>query len=122
MLRVQLPDGSVLEYSRRVRPLDIAVDVGPRLAKATLAAQVDGQVLGANEFLPAEGQVVMRLLTAKDPEALDILRHSSAHVMARAVMRLFEGVRLAFGPTVKDGFYYDFQMEHALSDEDFPRI
>jgi threonyl-tRNA synthetase len=102
--------------------LDIAVDVGPRLAKATLAAQVDGQVLGANEFLPAEGQVVMRLLTAKDPEALDILRHSSAHVMARAVMRLFEGVRLAFGPTVKDGFYYDFQMEHALSDEDFPRI
>jgi threonyl-tRNA synthetase len=122
MLRVHLPDESVLEYSRRVRPIDIAAELGPRLAKATLAAQVDGQVIGANVFLPAEGQVALRLLTAKDPEALAILRHSCAHVMARAVMRLFEGVQLAFGPTVSNGFYYDFQMEHALSEEDFPRI
>jgi len=122
MLRVHLPDESVLEYSRRVRPIDIAAELGPRLAKATLAAQVDGQVVGANVFLPAEGELALRLLTAKDPEALDILRHSCAHVMARAVMRLFEGVQLAFGPTVSNGFYYDFQMEHALSEEDFPRI
>jgi threonyl-tRNA synthetase len=105
-----------------VRPIDIAAELGPRLAKATLAAEVDGQVVGANEFLPAEGEVALRLLTAKDPEALDILRHSCAHVMARAVMRLFEGVQLAFGPTVTNGFYYDFQLEHALSEEDFPRI
>jgi threonyl-tRNA synthetase len=122
MLRVHLPDESVLEYSRRVRPIDIAAELGPRLAKATLAAQVDGQVIGADVFLPVEGQMTLRLLTAKDPEALAILRHSCAHVMARAVMRLFEGVQLAFGPTVANGFYYDFQMEHALSEEDFPRI
>jgi threonyl-tRNA synthetase len=122
MLRVKLPDGNVLEYSRRVRPIDIAAEIGPRLAKATVAAQVDGQVIGANSFLPADGEVTLRLITTKDPEALDVMRHSCAHVMARAVMRLFEGVQLAFGPTVANGFYYDFQSEHALSEEDFPRI
>ena len=122
MLKVVLPDGSVLEFSRRVRPIDIAAQIGPRLAKATLAAEVDGQIVGADATLPDEGQIRLRLLTARDPEALDILRHSCAHVMARAVMRLFEGVQLAFGPTVDNGFYYDFQMEHTLSEEDFPRI
>ena len=122
MLKVILPDGKVLEFSHRVRPIDVAAKIGPRLAKATLAAEVDGQLVGADVALPAEGQVRLRLLTSKDPEALGILRHSSAHVMARAVMRLFEGVQLAFGPTVDNGFYYDFQMEHALSAEDFPQI
>ena len=122
MLKVILPDGKTLEYSRRVRPIDIAAEIGPRLAKATLAAEVDGQLVGADELLPADGQVALRLITSKDPQALDLLRHSCAHVMARAVMRLFEGVQLAFGPTVADGFYYDFQMEHALSEADFPKI
>ena len=78
-----------------------------------MAAKVDGRLVGRDALLPEKGEVSLRLLTAKDPEALDILRHSSAHVMARAVMRLFEGVQLAFGPTVDKGFYYDFQMEHA---------
>jgi threonyl-tRNA synthetase len=122
MLTVTLPDGKTLEYSHRVRPSDIAAALGPRLAKATLAADVDGRLVGAAEPLPAEGRIALRLITAKDPQALDLLRHSCAHVMARAVMRLFEGVQLAFGPTVADGFYYDFQMEHALSDADFPAI
>ncbi len=122
MLKVILPDGKSLEYSRRVRPIDIAADIGPRLAKATLAAEVEGQWIGVHDLLPAEGEVALRLITAKDPKALDLLRHSCAHVMARAVMRLFDGVQLAFGPTVADGFYYDFQMEHALSEADFPKI
>ena len=122
MLKVILPDGSSLQYSRRVRPLDIAAEIGPRLAKATLAAQVDGRLIGADQPLPEEGQISLRLITKKDPEALDIMRHSCAHVMARAVMRLFPGVQLAFGPTIENGFYYDFQLEHALSEEDFPRI
>ncbi len=94
----------------------------PRLAKATLAAEVDGRLVGANETLPADGQITLRLITSKAPEALDLLRHSCAHVMARAVMRLFDGVQLAFGPTVAGGFYYDFQMEHVLSEADFPKI
>ncbi len=78
MLKVNLPDGSILEYSRRVRPLDIAADIGPRLAKATLAAQVDGRLMGADQPLPEEGQISLRLITKKDPEALDIMRHSCA--------------------------------------------
>lgn len=122
MLKVSLPDGNVLEYSRRVRPLDIAADIGPRLAKATVAAQVDGQVVGADSYLPDDGQVALRLITTKDPEALGVMRHSCAHVMARAIMRLFQGVQLAFGPTVENGFYYDFQTEEPISEEDFPRI
>ncbi|MEN6459094.1 MAG: threonine--tRNA ligase [Thermoguttaceae bacterium] len=122
MLKVTLPDGKTLEFSHRVRPADIAAQIGPRLAKATLAAEVDGQLVGAGDVLPAEGQVTLRLLTAKDPEALGLLRHSCAHLMARAVMRLFKDVQLAFGPTVGDGFYYDFEMEHKLSEEDFPKI
>jgi threonyl-tRNA synthetase len=122
MLKVILPDGKTLEYNRRVRPLDVASDIGARLAKATLAAEVDGQMADVNDVLPADGQVALRLITNKDPKAIDLLRHSCAHIMARAVMRLFDGVQLAFGPTVADGFYYDFEMEHALSEADFPKI
>jgi threonyl-tRNA synthetase len=122
MLKVHLPDGSVKEYSHRVRPLDIAAEIGPRLAKATLAAQVDGRLLGADDLLPEDGEVSLRLLTKKDSEALDVMRHSCAHVMARAVMRLFPGTQLAFGPTIENGFYYDFHSEHKLSEEDFPKI
>jgi threonyl-tRNA synthetase len=122
MLKVVLPDGSAREYSRRVRPIDIASDIGPRLAKATLAAQVDDKIVGTDYALPEEGEVRLRLLTRKDPEALGVMRHSCAHVMARAVMRLFEGVQLAFGPTIDHGFYYDFQLERPLSEADFPAI
>jgi len=122
MLKVKLPDGSVLEYSRRVCPKDVAADIGPRLASATLAAVVDGQTVGADSLLPQEGEVSLRLLTKRDAESLDIMRHSCAHVMARAVMRLFEGVELAFGPTVENGFYYDFHIERPISEDDFPKI
>ena len=122
MLKVKLPDGSVLDYDRQVRPLDVAADIGPRLAKATLAAQIDTLVVGADAALPTEGEISLRLLTKRDPEALVVMRHSCAHVMARAVMRLFKGVKLAFGPTTENGFYYDFEMEHSLSEEDFSAI
>jgi threonyl-tRNA synthetase len=122
MLKVSLPDGSILESSDRVRPIDIAAQLGPGLAGATVAAQVDGNLVGADWLLPEEGRISLRLLTKKDPEALDVLRHSTAHVMARAVMRLFEGVQLAFGPTRDERFYYDFQLEHPISEEDLPRI
>ncbi|HEX4146090.1 MAG TPA: threonine--tRNA ligase [Pirellulales bacterium] len=122
MLEVELPDGSVRQYSQSVRPIEIAAEIGPRLAKATLAAEVDGRVVGAAVPLPASGHVRLKLLTKKDPEALAVMRHSCAHLMARAVMRLFEGVGLAFGPTIDKGFYYDFDLPHKLSEEDFARI
>ena len=122
MVRVRLPDGKILEYSRPVRPLDVAADIGPRLAKDTLAAEVNGLVGGVDTPLPADGEISLRLLTRNDPQALAVMRHSCAHVMARAVMRLYEGVELAFGPTIEDGFYYDFALARPMSEEDFPAI
>lgn len=122
MLEVKLPDGTTKQYPQSTTPAQIAADIGPGLAKAAVAAEVDGNTVGLDFPLPAEGEVSLRLFTKKDPEAIDILRHSTAHIMARAVMRLHEGVRLAFGPTVEGGFYYDFDLEKPLSEDDFPAI
>ncbi|MDR0391603.1 MAG: TGS domain-containing protein, partial [Planctomycetaceae bacterium] len=122
MLEVVLPDGSVREFAGGVTVFDVASGIGAGLAKATVAAIVDGQIVDANFKLPDNGQTQLRILTKKDFEALDILRHSTAHLMARAVMRLYENTQLAFGPTVENGFYYDFWMEHHLTEEDFPKI
>jgi threonyl-tRNA synthetase len=122
MVQVKLPDGSVKEFSNGVRAIDVAQSIGERLAKATLAAEVNGKVVGAAAPLPTSGDVSLRLLTRKDPEALGVMRHSCAHIMARAVMRLYPGVQLAFGPTTDNGFYYDFDLEHKLSEEDFAKI
>ena len=104
MVTIELPDGSTREYSQPVRPLDIAAEIGAGLAKATLAASIDGRVVGADTQLPDNGRVQLRILTKKDPEALAVMRHSCAHVMARAVMRLFPDVKLAFGPTIENGY------------------
>jgi threonyl-tRNA synthetase len=122
MLKVKLPDGSVREYSKRVRPIDVAADIGPGLAKATIAADVNGQTVDSTTPLPGDGEIALRLLTKRDAEALRIMRHSCAHIMARAVMRLFDNVQLAFGPTTDNGFYYDMKLPRSLSEEDFPAI
>ena len=122
MVDVKLPDGSALEFEPPVTPADVAKAIGPGLAKAALAAKLNGSVIGLNQTLPGEGEVSLRILTKKDPDALGVMRHSCAHVMARAIMRLFEGVKLAFGPTVEGGFYYDFDLEHTITEDDFPAI
>jgi threonyl-tRNA synthetase len=122
MIHVKLPDGSVHEYADGSRPIDVAEKIGPRLAKAVVAAQVNGQIVDLGRPLEANGPLELKLLTPKDPEALGVLRHSTAHVMARAVMRLHKGVQLAFGPTVENGFYYDFDLPEPIREEDFPRI
>ncbi len=121
-LTVKLPDGSQRQYQKRTRSLDIAQEIGPGLAKAAIAAEIDGQQVDLSTLLPADGEVSLRILTKKDPQALAIMRHSCAHVMARAVMRLFDGVQLAFGPTTENGFYYDMRLPRPLSEEDFPAI
>ena len=122
MLTVTLPDGSQKQYEQEMTPGLVAADIGPGLAKAALAAEVDGNVVGLDHKFPAEGEVSLKIFTNKNPEALAVLRHSCAHVMARAVMRLFDGVSLAFGPTLETGFYYDFDLEHPLSEDDFEAI
>ena len=122
MLKVILPDGTARQYSSPVSCADVASDIGPGLAKAAVAAELEGKIVGLPTVLPADGEVALRLLTKKDSESLDVMRHSTAHIMARAVMRLFNGVQLAFGPTIDDGFYYDFELDHVLREEDFDAI
>ena len=122
LLTVILPDGSRKQYDRPVSAYDVAAEIGPGLAKAAVVAEVDGRPLDLHAPLPAAGEVSLRILTKKDPEALAVMRHSAAHVMAQAVMRLYDGVQLAFGPTTATGFYYDFDLPETISEEDFPKI
>lgn len=123
---IRLPDGTLQEHGLETTPLQIAQGIGARLAKAVIAAEVNGRIVDANrplgEIAQSTDPVSFRLLTSKDREALDVLRHSAAHVMARAVMRLFDGVSLAFGPTTSGGFYYDFESPRKISEDDFPAI
>lgn len=122
MLQVQLPDGSSRDFSGSVTIREVAEAIGPGLAKAAVAAEVDSIPRDLTHQLPNEGSVNLRLFTKRDPEALDIMRHSAAHVMAQAVMRLFDGVQLAFGPVTDSGFYYDFKLERPLTEDDFQAI
>ncbi len=122
MLTLRLPDGSAREVNGRTRPREVAESIGRRLAKDAIAARVDGVIVDLERELPESGEVSFQVLTEKDPDALEVLRHSCAHVMARAVMRLFPGTQLAFGPALENGFYYDIDSPTPIREEDFPRI
>jgi threonyl-tRNA synthetase len=123
MIKLKLPDGTSKEVAKGTRPKDIAEGIGKRLAQAAIAAKVDGQVVDlARELTDESSEHSFQILTDKDPEALDVLRHSSAHIMARAVMRLFPGTQLAFGPATDSGFYYDIDSPTPITEADFPRI
>src|SRR5205085_5248547 len=105
------------------RPREVAEGIGKRLAQAAIAAKVNGTIVDLDREIPADAaEASFQILTDKDREALEVLRHSCAHVMARAVMRLFPGVQLAFGRTVENGFYYDIYAPTPIREEDFPRI
>ena len=124
MFRITLPDGSVREVAPGTTPADIAAAIGPGLAKAAIAAKVDGEVRDLNRPLP--GDATLALVTAKDErDALELVRHDYAHVMAEAVQDLFPGTQITFGPATEDGFYYDFapSAEHGpFTEEDLPVI
>lgn len=122
MITLNLPDGSKRQVAPATRPRQVAEAIGKRLAKDAVAAKVDGKIVDLDRELAADGEVNFQILTDKDREALDVLRHSCAHVMARAVMRLFPGVQLAFGPTIENGYYYDIDAPRPLREEDFPAI
>jgi threonyl-tRNA synthetase len=122
MFRITLPDGSVREVAPGTTPADVAAAIGPGLAKAALAARIDGQVRDLNR--PFEGDTDLALVTAKDEkDALELVRHDLAHVMAEAVQNLFPGTEITFGPATDDGFYYDFApKDRPFTDEDLPAI
>jgi threonyl-tRNA synthetase len=124
MVQIKLPDGSIKEYPQGVRPRDIVEGIGKRLAEAAVAAVANGSVVDLDRPLEnGDGPIDFRVLTSRDREALDVLRHSTAHIMARAILRLFPGARLAFGPTTSNGFYYDVDLpERPLSEDDFPAL
>ncbi len=122
MLTLQLPDGSRKQVAPGTRSRDVAESIGKRLAQAAVAAKLNGDIVDLNRELPAEGELSFQLLTNKDADALAVLRHSCAHIMARAVMRLFPGTQLAFGPALENGFYYDIDSPTPIREEDFPRI
>ena len=120
--RISLPDGSVREVPAGATPADVAAAIGPGLAKAALAARVDGELRDLHR--PFEGDAALALVTARDEaDALELARHDYAHVLAEAVQQLFPGTQITFGPSTDDGFYYDFApKERAFTDEDLPAI
>ncbi len=122
MFRITLPDGSVREVAPGTTPADVAAAIGPGLAKAALAARIDGQVRDLSR--PFEGDTQLALVTARDEaDALELVRHDLAHVMAEAVQHLFPGTQITFGPATDDGFYYDFApKDRPFTDEDLPAI
>ena len=122
MFRITLPDGSVREVAPGTTPADVAAAIGPGLAKAALAAKIDGQVRDLNR--PFDGDTALALVTARDEaEALELVRHDLAHVMAEAVQHLFPGTQITFGPATDDGFYYDFApRDRPFTEDDLPAI
>jgi len=119
-IQLRLPDGSAQQVAAGTTALEVAEGIGPRLAQAAVAAVVDGEVVEVSRPIERSGE--LRILTERDPEALEVLRHSAAHLLAMAVLELFPGTDLGFGPATDDGFYYDFRTREPLLEEDLPRI
>ena len=121
-IRVTLPDGSTKTLPAGSTGSDLAAAIGPRLARAAVVAEVDGEPRDLNRPLPDGAQV--RLITADTDEGREVLRHSTAHVLAQAVLDLFPGARFAIGPAIEDGFYYDFELPdgRTFTDDDLERI
>jgi len=117
---ITLPDGSSRKFDNAITIYDVAADIGAGLAKATLAGVVDGREVDASYSIESDAE--LRIITGRDDQALEILRHSTAHLLAQAVQQLFPGTQVTIGPTVEDGFYYDFASDHNFSLEDLEKI
>ena len=119
-MKITLPDASVREYSAPRTVAEIAADIGPGLAKATLGGDVDGALVDASHEIQTDS--TLRIITAKDPEGVEILRHSCAHLLAQAVKQLYPEAQVTIGPVVEDGFYYDFAYRPGFTEDDLERI
>ncbi len=119
-VRLTLPDASVREYPAGVTGREIAESIGPGLAKAAVAIRVDGTV--RDLMFPIRGDAAIAILTERDREALDVLRHSAAHIMATAVREIFPTAGIGFGPSIDEGFYYDFEVPRPFTPEDLEQI
>ena len=119
-VNITLPDGKVLTFARGVTGAEIAAAIGPGLAKAALIVEVNGKQWDL--FRPIEADAKLRVITRKDPEVLELIRHDTAHVLAMAVQELFPGTQVTIGPAIEDGFYYDFARDVPFTPDDLPKI
>jgi threonyl-tRNA synthetase len=119
-ITVTLPDGSQRTIPAGTRPIDVAKSIGPRLAQDAIAAKVDGEL--ADLLRPLESDVALQILTSRDPEAMQVYRHSAAHLLAAAVVELYPETKLGIGPATDNGFYYDFQRDTPFTPEDLEKI
>ncbi len=117
---ITLPDGSQRSFDEPVSVAQIAADIGPGLAKAAIAGRVDGALVDTSAVVDKDAEVA--IVTARDPEGLEIIRHSTAHLLAQAVQDVFDGVQVTIGPVIEDGFFYDFAFERAFTPDDLEKI
>ena len=110
---ITLPDGSKREFDGPVCAMDVAESIGPGLAKATICARVDGELQDTSDIISHDANV--SLITAKDSEGLEVIRHSFAHLVGHAGKQLFPGIKMAIGPVIEHGFYYDVDYERQLT-------
>ncbi len=117
---VTLPDGSQRRFDRDVTVAEVAASIGAGLARAALAGEVDGRLVDTSHRIGCDAR--LRIITARDPEGLEIIRHSTAHLLAQAVKQLFPEAQITIGPVIEDGFYYDFAFHRPFTPEDLERI
>src|SRR5262249_18947528 len=120
MVAITLPDGTVRRFDGAVTGADIAAAIGPGLAKAALAIKVDGKLKDLSRLVDNDARI--DIVTRTHPDALELLRHDCAHVLAEAVQELYPGTQITFGPATENGFYYDFVCGEPFSTEDFAKI
>jgi threonyl-tRNA synthetase len=117
---ITLPDGSQRVFDHTVTVMDVANDIGPGLAKATIAGKVNGQLVDASDTI--ETDAALQIITAKNDEGIEIIRHSCAHLLGHAIKQLWPDVKMAIGPVIDKGFYYDIDMPHSLSQDDLIKL
>ncbi len=117
---ITLPDGSQRAFDSAVSVMDVAKNIGPGLAKATIAGRVDGQLVDACDLIEADAK--LSIITAKDDEGLEIIRHSCAHLLGHAIKQLWPNVKMAIGPVIDKGFYYDVDLDRPISSEDLAQL
>jgi len=120
MPTITLPDGSRREFEQAVSVYDVAVDIGPGLAKAALAGKIGDTLVDTSHVIKQDADLA--IITGKNEEALELLRHDAAHVMAQAVQELYPGTQVTIGPAIEDGFFYDFSREDAFTPDDLTAI
>src|SRR5438874_1176426 len=120
MINVTLPDGSVRQFENPLTVGEVAASIGPGLAKAALGGKVDGKLVDLSHRLERDARVA--IVTDKDPEGLDLVRHSAAHLLAYAVKELFPDAQVTIGPVIENGFYYDFALKRPFTPEDLVAI